>query len=49
MEVFLFVGYQQIARPVALGGDPFECTVVIYTPFSTSDALGFVEIRPGDE
>ena len=31
------------------GDDPAEYTVVIHTPWATSDVLGFVEIRRGDE
>ena len=31
------------------GNDPAECTGAIHTSLATSDALGLVEIRRGDE
>jgi hypothetical protein len=50
MEVF----FKQLVISKSLGlwhgDDPAECTVVIHqTPFLTSDALGLVEICPGDK
>jgi hypothetical protein len=49
MEVFVMQWVISKSLGLWRGDDPAECTVVIHTSWVTSDELGLVEIRRGDE